>query len=86
MSSAVINNPEIGKSIIAGGIETNYQDHGQGDPIFLIHGSGPGVTAYANWRLTMPENWISLPVILIICFDTTGNNRFANFRIAHHCI
>ena len=54
MSSAVINNPEIGKSIIAGGIKTNYQDHGQGDPIFLIHGSGPGVTAYANWRLTMP--------------------------------
>jgi 2-hydroxymuconate-semialdehyde hydrolase len=54
MSSAVINNPEIGKSIIAGGIKTNYQDHGQGDSIFLIHGSGPGVTAYANWRLTMP--------------------------------
>jgi 2-hydroxymuconate-semialdehyde hydrolase len=54
MSSAVINNHEIGKSIIAGGIKTNYQDHGQGDPIFLIHGSGPGVTAYANWRLTMP--------------------------------
>ena len=54
MSSAVINNPEIGKSIIAGGIKTNYQDHGQGNPIFLIHGSGPGVTAYANWRLTMP--------------------------------
>jgi 2-hydroxymuconate-semialdehyde hydrolase len=54
MSSAVINNPEIGKSIVAGGIKTNYQDHGQGDPIFLIHGSGPGVTAYANWRLTMP--------------------------------
>ena len=54
MSSTVINNPEIGKSIVAGGIKTNYQDHGQGDPIFLIHGSGPGVTAYANWRLTMP--------------------------------
>jgi len=54
MSSAVINNPEIGQSIVAGGIKTNYQHHGQGDPIFLIHGSGPGVTAYANWRLTMP--------------------------------
>jgi 2-hydroxymuconate-semialdehyde hydrolase len=54
MSSAVISNPEIGQSIVAGGIKTNYQDHGQGDPIFLIHGSGPGVTAYANWRLTMP--------------------------------
>jgi 2-hydroxymuconate-semialdehyde hydrolase len=23
--------------------------------VLLIHGSGPGVTAYANWRLTMPE-------------------------------
>ena len=54
MSNAVISNPEIGQSIVAGGIKTNYQDHGQGDPIFLIHGSGPGVTAYANWRLTMP--------------------------------
>lgn len=54
MSSAVISNPEIGQSIVAGGVKTNYQDHGQGDPIFLIHGSGPGVTAYANWRLTMP--------------------------------
>ncbi len=54
MSNTAVNNPEIGKSIIAGGIKTNYQDHGQGDPIFLIHGSGPGVTAYANWRLTMP--------------------------------
>jgi 2-hydroxymuconate-semialdehyde hydrolase len=54
MSNTVVSNPEIGKSIIAGGIKTNYQDHGQGDPIFLIHGSGPGVTAYANWRLTMP--------------------------------
>jgi 2-hydroxymuconate-semialdehyde hydrolase len=54
MSNTVANNPEIGKSVIAGGVKTNYQDHGQGDPIFLIHGSGPGVTAYANWRLTMP--------------------------------
>ena len=54
MSNTVVNNPEIGKSIVAGGIKTNYQDHGQGDPIFLIHGSGPGVTAFANWRLTMP--------------------------------
>ena len=52
--STVPTNPEIGESIVAGGVKTNYQDHGQGDPIFLIHGSGPGVTAFANWRLTMP--------------------------------
>jgi len=48
-------NPEIGKEIVAGGIRTNYHDRGKGEPIVLIHGSGPGVTAWANWRLVIPE-------------------------------
>ncbi|MGE0482581.1 MAG: alpha/beta fold hydrolase [Gammaproteobacteria bacterium] len=47
-------NPEIGRAIDAGGIRTNYHDLGQGRPVVLVHGSGPGVTAWANWRLTMP--------------------------------
>lgn len=46
-------NPEIGRRIVAGGIATNYHDLGQGQPLLLIHGSGPGVSAYANWRLNM---------------------------------
>ena len=29
-------------------------DLGSGAPVLLIHGSGPGVTAWANWRLVMP--------------------------------
>ena len=48
------NNPEIGKSVIAAGINTNYLEAGEGEPVILIHGSGPGVTAYANWRLSIP--------------------------------
>ncbi len=47
--------PEIGQRIVAGGIETNYHDVGSGAPVLLIHGSGPGVTAWANWRLVLPE-------------------------------
>lgn len=47
-------NLEIGKSISANGIQTNYHDQGEGPPVLLIHGSGPGVTAWANWRLTIP--------------------------------
>lgn len=47
--------PEIGLSIQAGNIRTNYHDHGQGSPVLMIHGSGPGVSAFANWRLVMPE-------------------------------
>ena len=46
--------PEIGATVDAGGIKTNYLEAGSGDPVVLIHGSGPGVTAYANWRLVMP--------------------------------
>ena len=47
-------NPEIANSIAAAGIQTNYHDVGTGEPVLLIHGSGPGVSAWANWRLTIP--------------------------------
>ncbi|MGG1947426.1 alpha/beta fold hydrolase [Trinickia sp. NRRL B-1857] len=47
-------NPEVGDSIVAAGIRTNYHDQGKGPAVLLIHGSGPGVTAWANWRLTIP--------------------------------
>jgi 2-hydroxy-6-oxo-octa-2,4-dienoate hydrolase len=46
--------PEIGATVEAGGVTTNYLEDGTGHPVVLIHGSGPGVTAYANWRLTIP--------------------------------
>ena len=45
--------PEIGREITAAGYRTNVHDHG-GDngksdvPVMMIHGSGPGVTAWAN--------------------------------------
>jgi 2-hydroxymuconate-semialdehyde hydrolase len=48
------HNPEIGNSILANGIKTNYHDVGSGKPVLLIHGSGPGVTGWANWRMTIP--------------------------------
>lgn len=47
-------NPEIARSIEAGGVRTNYHDQGQGEAVLLIHGSGPGVSAWANWRLGIP--------------------------------
>jgi pimeloyl-ACP methyl ester carboxylesterase len=47
-------NPAIGAIADANGIKTNYLEAGKGDPVVLIHGSGPGVTSYANWRLVLP--------------------------------
>lgn len=52
---AATANPEIARSIDAAGIRTNYHDVGDGAPVLLIHGSGPGVSAWANWRLLLPE-------------------------------
>ena len=49
------DNPEIGRTLDAGGVATNYHDHGDGRPVLLIHGSGPGVSSWANWRFTIPE-------------------------------
>lgn len=51
-------NPEIGSSVAAGDIVTNYHDMGSvtddDPPILFLHGSGPGVSAWANWRLNLP--------------------------------
>ena len=49
--------PEVGQTILAAGIHTNIHDTGTdpgGGTVLLIHGSGPGVSAWANWRLTIP--------------------------------
>ena len=54
LSTADAQRPEVGALVDAGGIKTNYLEAGAGPPVVLIHGSGPGVTAYANWRLTIP--------------------------------
>ncbi len=50
--------PEIGDTITANEIPTNVhirRHPSSSDAILLLHGSGPGVSAFANWRLTIPE-------------------------------
>lgn len=54
LTSSEIRSPEIGSEVIAEGVRTNYHDVGSGTPVVLVHGSGPGVSAWANWRLTLP--------------------------------
>lgn len=59
---AVNKNPEIGRSIQTGPLATNYHDtglapepvDGEGGTVLLLHGSGPGVSAWANWRNQLP--------------------------------
>lgn len=48
------DNPIVGKWIDADGILTNYHEVGEGEAVLLLHGSGIGVSAYANWDRTVP--------------------------------
>lgn len=43
-------NPAIGKTLTAFDHATNYLEAGSGPPLVLLHGSGAGVSAYANWN------------------------------------
>lgn len=46
--------PEIGRTIKTGAYDTNYHDVGEGPVVVMLHGSGAGVSGWANWRGIMP--------------------------------
>jgi pimeloyl-ACP methyl ester carboxylesterase len=50
MTAAVAGIALKSGTIDAGGIQTSYLEAGAGDPVVMLHGSGPGVSAMANWQ------------------------------------
>lgn len=49
-----VSRPEIANRVQTGAFQTNYHDLGAGFPCLFLHGSGPGVTAWANWNKLFP--------------------------------
>jgi pimeloyl-ACP methyl ester carboxylesterase len=47
MTTSTVSVPH---TIAAGGIKTSYLEAGSGEPVIMLHGSGPGVSALANWQ------------------------------------
>lgn len=88
--------PEIGREITAAGYLTNVHDHGADNgksdvPVMMIHGSGPGVTAWANWRLVIPELAKNRRVVApdMLGFGYTerpGDNTYNRERWVAHAI
>ena len=48
------SNPAVGRSVVAGGLRTHFLEAGSGEPLVLLHGSGPGVSAWENWAEVIP--------------------------------
>ncbi|HEX3287355.1 MAG TPA: alpha/beta fold hydrolase [Mycobacterium sp.] len=51
MTTSVSSEPQ---AIDAGSIRTSYLEAGSGPPVLMLHGSGPGVSATANWQYNIP--------------------------------
>jgi pimeloyl-ACP methyl ester carboxylesterase len=75
--------PEIGATVSVNGIATNYIEAGTGSTVLLLHGSGPGVTAYANWRLVIPSLAAHFRVVApdIVGFGYTDRPATAQYSL-----
>lgn len=71
-TTAPLDPDEIGRTQTVMGIETFLHDAGEGPPLLLLHGSGPGVSAWSNWRQVYPQLSQSFRVIAP---DQVGFNR-----------
>lgn len=76
---------EIGLQVDTGGYLTNYHDMGAGEPLVLLHGSGPGVSAWANWRGVVPAFAESFRVVMpdLVGFGYTAEPADFSFEFMH---
>lgn len=77
--------PGRGKSVTALETETNYHEQGEGRVLILLHGSGPGVSAWTNWRRVIPALASSFRVLApdMAGFGYTERKPDAHYDIKH---
>lgn len=52
---AITREQATGRFVVADGIRIHYGDVGQGEPILLLHGAGPGADAWGNFRSNLDD-------------------------------
>lgn len=53
MTNATYESTRVTKDV--GGLGFSYHEAGEGEPLLMLHGSGPGVTAWTNFRGVLPH-------------------------------
>jgi len=87
--TATISSEATGRTIDAAGVSTHYHEAGSGPPVLLLHGSGPGVSAWANWRLTIPAlardcRVIAPDLVGFGCTERPGDIRYSLQTWSNH--
>jgi 2-hydroxymuconate-semialdehyde hydrolase len=80
VASNIAVNPDIGRTVDVNGIKTNVHDVGTGTPVLMIHGSGPGVSAWSNWRMSIPVLAQKRRVVAPDCVGFGYTERPADIR------
>ncbi len=80
-----------GHVVEAAGVRTNVHVAGSGPPVLLLHGSGPGVSAWVNWRLVLPALAKNFQVVSPdqLGFGATGrpaDGRYGRVAWTRHAI
>lgn len=75
-------NPQLGRMVETCGYNTNVHDHGSGDAVMLLHGSGAGVSGWGNWQGLIPDMSKSWRVIVpdLVGFGFTETPADFQFR------
>ncbi|MGC0416854.1 alpha/beta fold hydrolase [Embleya sp. AB8] len=55
MLPSTIDEHTTSRTVTAAGHPTHFHEAGTGRPVLLLHGSGPGVSAWSNWSGVLPE-------------------------------
>jgi 2-hydroxymuconate-semialdehyde hydrolase len=52
--SKTLDPDSTSRNLTVMGVDTHFHDAGDGPALLLLHGSGPGVSAWSNWRAIYP--------------------------------